>query len=195
MNKKTLIPILLLLIFITPALSKTAYLIRSEEYDVKQYCEDNDTLIYEKYNSTTNETISKIYSKPYYGCLNGSAVQPGPSFQYGSLVIYGLIGFIALNMFLIFALQGRHGALQFGLIILSIILLYYLAMSIGLIGEPYTSVKNIETGSQLMYSLAKVYFWFVFLVIGYFLVILIKNTLWSAAKGGKSGKDYLSWGD
>ena len=188
MNKKHLLIIpIFLLIFTAPTLA-TNY--------TEQYCQDNETLITEHYydNGTKNITTKREITHPYYGCENNSAVQPGPSFQYGSLILGGLAAFIALNLVILFAIKPNHGALQFGIIILTLILLYYLAMSIGLIGEPYTAIENIETGSQLMYSLASVYFWFMFLVIGYFIVTLLKNILIGASKGGKP-KDFTKWGD
>lgn len=182
-NKKTLVPLFLLLL---------APLVLGNVNYTEQYCQDNDTLVIEHYydNGTENITTAKEYKKPYYGCEEGSVVQPADHMKYGLVTAVALGFFILVNLLVIFALpKGKHGAIKFGLIFLVLVSLFYFLMTIGSVGAGY---QHLENTSELLFGLSNGFFWFAFLVIAYFLVILIKNIMMSFTKKGEPD-DYSGW--
>lgn len=182
MNKKILLPVLLLLL-ITPTLANVNY--------TEEYCQDNDTLVTEHYydNGTVNITTKKEYTNPYYGCSNGSAVQPSDHMEYGLVTAVGLALFIAINLGLVVVIpKGKHGSIKFAILFMTLISLFYFSMVLGTIGNEY---QHLEETSELIFNLSNVYFWFMFLVISYFIVILLKNLVQGFT--GKGGKDYSTW--
>lgn len=183
MNLSKLAIPLILLLLVSPIAAKEI-VIQPGEYNVKQYCQDNETLVVEKYYTNTsgvNETVSKSFIPSRYGCEDGYIVNPADDLNYGWLNVAALLGFTLIN-FLLYLLLKEHKGLKLLFLFTGIIATFYMLMYVGIIGANFDSAVFLEL-SELAWIISRVWLVITLFLIAYFIIMFIYNVF---GKGGEA---------
>jgi len=144
-HKHLLTPLILILLLATPALANVNY--------TEEYCQDNTTLVKHHFydNGTANITTKKEYTQPYYGCRNGSAVQPGGTLQgiQTQGLLFGILIFMSIAMIGVLRKQ-KHQSLKIGFYMLALTLGTTLALHASGLLQTYTEITKLQSIGHIL---------------------------------------------